>query len=214
MPDTIADFFTTTRQPVLVLSAGKPAQSSDPKTIKAVKASCFDYIDGQLEANPERVARSLHPDLAKRAVLGDTPYERFGLRRMSKEELVGLTKEGVLKTPVGQWQRTCTILDMTGNAASVRLETPWFVAYRECAVVQQTEDQMGLLQSSQARLGGITTPSQSSLPAAQASPPAPSVCRWMRSVARAPSWMRCGRSCRALRVRIRAISCDCASPLR
>ena len=85
----------------LVLSAGKPAQSSDPKTIKAVKASCFDYIDGQLEANPERVARSLHPDLAKRAVLGDTPYERLGLRRMSKEELVGLTKEGVLKTPVG-----------------------------------------------------------------------------------------------------------------
>ncbi|TDR41168.1 putative lumazine-binding protein [Tahibacter aquaticus] len=113
----------------IALAAGSPAENADPKTIEAVKATCFDYIDGQLEANPDRVARSLHPDLAKRAVIGDTPYERFGLRRMSKEELVGLTKQGALKTPADQWNRTCTILDITGNAASVRLETPWFVDY-------------------------------------------------------------------------------------
>ena len=117
----------------LVLAAASAAvpgpSAADPATIAAIEASCFDYVDGQLEADPARVARALHPDLAKRAVIGDTPYERLGLRRMSKEELVGLTREGALKTPKEQWDRNCRVLDVTGEAASVRLETPWFVDY-------------------------------------------------------------------------------------
>ena len=102
---------------------------ADSATITAIEATCFDYIDGQLEGNPQRVARSLHPDLAKRAAIGDTPDERLGLRRMSKEELVNLTKEGVLKTPKEKWSRSCKVLDVSDTAASVRLETPWFVDY-------------------------------------------------------------------------------------
>jgi hypothetical protein len=67
--------------------------------------------------------------LAKRSVIGDTPDERLGLRRMSKEELVSLTKNGALKTPPEQWDRSCKVLDVKDSAASVRLETPWFVDY-------------------------------------------------------------------------------------
>ena len=73
------------------------------------------------------MARALHPDLAKRAVIGDTPDERLGLRRMSKDELVSLTQQGALKTPKDQWNRSCRILDVTAETAAVRLETPWFV---------------------------------------------------------------------------------------
>ncbi len=117
----------------LILAAAATAPPAaivpDPATLAAIEATCFDYVDGQLEADPQRVARSLHPDLAKRAILGDTPDERLGLRRMSKEELVGLTRQGALKTPKEQWNRSCRVLDVTGNAASVRLETPWFVDY-------------------------------------------------------------------------------------
>ena len=106
-------------------AAASPA--ADAATIAAIEATCHDYVDGQLEADPQRVARSLHPDLAKRAVLGDTPDERLGLRRMSKEELISLTRQGVLKTPKEQWNRSCRILDVTAETAAVRLETPWFV---------------------------------------------------------------------------------------
>jgi hypothetical protein len=116
----------------LLLAAAAAVNTPSPPdaaTVAAIEATCFDYVDGQLEANPERVARSLHPDLAKRMVLGDTPDERLGLRRMSREELVGLTRQGALKTPKEQWNRTCRVLDVTANAASVRLETPWFVDY-------------------------------------------------------------------------------------
>src|SRR5262245_38333796 len=76
-----------------------PPAAIEPGTRAAIEATCFDYVDGQLEGDPERVARSLHPDLAKRRVLGETADERLGLRRMSKEELVELTKQGALKTP-------------------------------------------------------------------------------------------------------------------
>jgi hypothetical protein len=101
--------------------------AADAATVAAIEATCFDYVDGQLEGDPQRVARALHPDLAKRAVIGDTPYERLGLRRMSKDELVELTRQGALKTPKEQWNRSCRVLDVTADTAAVRLETPWFV---------------------------------------------------------------------------------------
>ena len=108
-------------------AATSPAPMADAATLAAIEATCLDYVDGQLEGDPARVARALHPDLAKRAVTGDTPDERLGLRRMSKEELVSLTRQGVLKTPKEQWNRSCRILDVTAETAAVRLETPWFV---------------------------------------------------------------------------------------
>src|SRR5688500_11838609 len=59
----------------------------DPAAVRAIEAVAYDYVDGQLEGDPARVARSLHPDLAKRAVKTD-PDETLALRRMSKDELV------------------------------------------------------------------------------------------------------------------------------
>lgn len=115
---------------LVAAAATSPAPATiDATTRAAIEATCFDYVDGQLEGDPARVARSLHPDLAKRRVLGDTPDERLGLRRMSKEELVELTKQGALKTPKEQWDRSCKVLDVAGNIAAVRAETPWFVDF-------------------------------------------------------------------------------------
>lgn len=109
---------------------GKPTLvPTTPATLAAIEATCFDYVDGQLEGDPARVARSLHPDLAKRAVLGETADEKLGLRRMGKEELVELTRQGVLKTPPAEWNRSCEVLDVAGNAAVARAETPWFVDF-------------------------------------------------------------------------------------
>lgn len=117
--------------------AARPASPSpmsrlvptNPATLVAIEAACFDYIDGQLEGDAARVARVLHPDLAKRAVLGETTDEKLGLRRMGKEELVELTRKGVLKTPPAQWDRSCEVLDVAGETAAVRAETPWFVDF-------------------------------------------------------------------------------------
>jgi len=106
-----------------------PPAAADPASLAAIQATCFDYLDGQLEGDPDRVARALHPDLAKRRVLGETPDERLGLRRMGKEELVELTRQGALKTPKEKWDRSCMVLDVAGDIAAVRAETPWFVDF-------------------------------------------------------------------------------------
>jgi len=106
-------------------------ETIDARTRAALEAVAYDYVDGQLEGNAERVARALHPDLAKRAVVGNGPTSRevFPLRRMSADELIDLTRQGALKTPREQWNRSVRVLDVTGNAAVVRVETPWFVDY-------------------------------------------------------------------------------------
>ncbi len=108
--------------------ADRPAQALDPATVKAVEAAVYDYVDGQLEGDPARVARVLHPDLAKRAVRSrPDPDETLGLRRMSRDELVDLTRQGALRTPREKWDRSVRVLDVAGNAAVARVETPWFV---------------------------------------------------------------------------------------
>ena len=113
----------------LAAAAATPTPPASPADLAAIEATCFDYVDGQLEGNADRVKRALHPDLAKRRVLGDTPDERLGHQRMGREELVALTRQGALKTPREAWDRSCRILDVTGDAAAVRVETPWFVDY-------------------------------------------------------------------------------------
>ena len=113
----------------LAAAAAAPVPAASPADLAAIEATCFDYVDGQLQGDPERVKRALHPDLAKRRVLGETADERLGLQRMSREELVDLTKRGALKTPQSEWNRSCRILDVAGNVAAVRVETPWFVDY-------------------------------------------------------------------------------------
>lgn len=117
--------------PLLLSLAVLPARAeTDPATIKAIEATAYDYVDGQLEGDAPRVARALHPDLAKRAVRASPDKdELLGLRRMSKDELIELTRQGVLKTPKEQWDRSVRVLDVTGTVAVVRVETPWFVDY-------------------------------------------------------------------------------------
>ncbi len=113
------------------IAAPVHASDDDAATIKAIEQVAYDYVDGQLAGDAARVARSLHPDLAKRAVVGDGPNSRevFPLRRMTADELVTLTVEGALKTPPEQWQRSVKVLDVIGNVAVVRVETPWFVDF-------------------------------------------------------------------------------------
>lgn len=103
----------------------------DGAAVAAIEQVALDYIDGQLEGDAGRVAGALHPDLAKRAVTGDGPSARetFPLRRMSADELIGLTAGGALKTPREQWVRSVRVLDIAGNVAVARVETPWFVDF-------------------------------------------------------------------------------------
>lgn len=112
----------------LAAIVASPAMAqADPAMNRAIEAAAYDYVDGQLEGNVERVTRALHPDLAKRTPRRESPYETLPLGRMTSDELIGLTREGALRTPKDQWQRSVRILGVDQDIATVRVETPWFV---------------------------------------------------------------------------------------
>lgn len=117
----------------IILAAAATSVGIPAPDRAAVEAVARDYVDGQLEGDAARVARSLHPDLAKRALVGDAPTGRelFPMRRMSADELIELTRQGALRTRRDRWDRQVTVLDAVGNIAVVRVETPWFVDFLE-----------------------------------------------------------------------------------
>ena len=116
---------------ILAASAANALAEADAQTIAAIEAAAYDYVDGQLEGDPARVARSVHPDLAKRSARNVDPNadEVYPLRRMSRDELLDLSRKGLLKTPKEQWSRSVKVLDVYGKSAVARVETPWFVDY-------------------------------------------------------------------------------------
>lgn len=99
-----------------------------PEPAQVVEQSVKDYVVGQYEADPARVSRVLHPDLAKRGLLGSGADDRelFPLRRMTSDELIDLTRRGELRTAPAEQVLAIRILDLTARTAIVRVDAPYF----------------------------------------------------------------------------------------
>ncbi len=115
----------------LVLAAGHAprAHAQDAADSAAIRSTALDYIEGWYEGNPERMERALHPELAKRIV---HTQEGKGSRldQMSAMTLVQATRTGYGKrTPPERQQKDVTILDVFGNAASVKVVAADWVDY-------------------------------------------------------------------------------------
>jgi hypothetical protein len=100
----------------------------------AIRAAALDYIEGWYEGNAERMERALHPELAKRIVNTDPRSGRNSLGQQSAMTLVLNTRRGGGKeTPPAQQRRDVRILDIFGNAASVRIDASTWVDYLQVA---------------------------------------------------------------------------------
>ena len=99
----------------------------------AIKQTALDYIEGWYEGNPERMERALHPDLAKRIVRTNAQGQSQ-LGQMSAMGLVqGVKRGGGKDTPKEKQQRDVTILDVYGNAASVKIVASDWIDYLHIA---------------------------------------------------------------------------------
>ena len=117
---------------ILASFTGTQAQTSDADR-EAIKATALDYIEGWYEGNPERLERALHPDLAKRIVRTNDRNQRM-LGQMSAMSLVqGVRNGGGKNTPKEKQQKDVTILDMFGNAASVKVIASDWIDYLHVA---------------------------------------------------------------------------------
>jgi hypothetical protein len=100
---------------------------------EAIKQTALDYIEGWYEGNPERMERALHPDLAKR-IVNTNAQGRSQLGQMSAMGLVqGVKRGGGKDTPKEKQQKDVTILDVFGNAASVKVVASDWIDYLHIA---------------------------------------------------------------------------------
>ncbi len=110
---------------LLALGGGPDKSDAD-----AIKKTALDYGQGWYEANAERMERALHPDLAKRALMPDPRSGKGMIDHFSAMGLVQATRKGGgSRTPTDQRKTDVTILDVTGNAACVKLEMDAWVDY-------------------------------------------------------------------------------------
>ena len=115
---------------VVSISAQTSVSDSDNE---AIKATALDYIEGWYEGNPERMERALHPDLAKR-IVNTNAQGRSSLGQMSAMSLVqGVKRGGGKDTPKEKQQKDVTILDVFGNAASVKVVASDWIDYLHIA---------------------------------------------------------------------------------
>jgi hypothetical protein len=122
----------------LVVFAGTVTTTQAQTTVSdadkaAITQTALDYLEGWYAADGERMERALHPELAKR-IVRTNPQGQSRLDQMGAMTLVQYTRRGGGKsTPKDQQQKDITILDVFGNAATVKAVARDWVDYLHIA---------------------------------------------------------------------------------
>ena len=112
----------------VLLSSGSGTKEAED--LEAIKQTALAYGQGWYEGNAERMEQALHPDLAKRAFFPDPLRGKARIDHLSALGLVQATREGHgTKTPKDQQRTEVKVLDVFGNAATVRLRMHDWVDY-------------------------------------------------------------------------------------
>jgi hypothetical protein len=109
--------------------AAQPARAQSSADSAGIRAAALDYIEGWYAGNGDRMARALHPELAKRIMNSDTAGNVW-IRDMTASELVrGARSGGGSRTPAAEQRKEVRILDIFQNTASVRIDAATWVDY-------------------------------------------------------------------------------------
>jgi len=102
--------------------------SQDPDDA-AIYQAASDYYGGWYDADAERIGRSLHPELAKRALRRYESGNSF-IHNLSKERMLEITKEGGgSEIPKTKQHYKITILDRYEEIASVKVIAYEYIDY-------------------------------------------------------------------------------------
>jgi hypothetical protein len=109
----------------------KNVQASD---LAGIRQAALDYLQGWYEADAERMRRSLHPELAKRAILRDPQTGETRFHHLGQPQMVAKTREGGgTDTPADKRYYEVTILDVYDGIACARAESYEYVDYLQLA---------------------------------------------------------------------------------
>ncbi|HEV2149882.1 MAG TPA: nuclear transport factor 2 family protein [Longimicrobiaceae bacterium] len=118
----------------VVLLAVSPARAQVAADSIAIRQAALDYIEGWYEADAERMARAVHPELAKRLVRTDRQSASSDIRQMGASELIMQTRRGGGKeTPKERQRKDVRILDIFESTSSVRVDADSWIDYMHLA---------------------------------------------------------------------------------
>ena len=109
---------------VLIVTFGVVPLARASDDAAAIRATVLDYIEGYYLSDPVRMERSLHPTYLKHTVSGSD-----GDVKVVEKRAVDMVQEARNKkdvTPEADRKEDITILDVSGDVASVKLvATAW-----------------------------------------------------------------------------------------
>jgi hypothetical protein len=111
------------------------ALRATPEEIEGIMQASRDYIEGWYNAEPERMARCLHPALIKRTIVSDPQAEglQVGPTR-SATDMVGYTQDGGgSDVPPAERGHEITILDVFRDIATVKVLSHDYMDYLHLA---------------------------------------------------------------------------------
>jgi hypothetical protein len=112
-----------------------PARPPTGADSAAIRQAALDYIEGWYAGDAERMARAVHPSLAKR-IVSSRGGVASRLHETTAAALVDDTRGGGGRdTPKDRQRTDVRILDTFGNAASVRIDAGDWVDYLHLARV-------------------------------------------------------------------------------
>ena len=101
---------------------------------EAVRQAVLDYVEGVYEVSPQRIERSVHPDLVKRGFYikkGETNYSNSPMTFTQLVELAKTyNKSGKLPKTA---PKEIVLLDVLDQTASVKLTAVWGIDYMHLA---------------------------------------------------------------------------------
>jgi hypothetical protein len=115
---------------LMAAALAAPARAQSAADSAAIRTTALDYAEGWYTGDAARMQRALHPDLAKRRVVGVSEEAR--LDQMDAAELVGATAARSGRSSA-DGQKDVDILDIFGSAATVRLTMDGWIDYMHMA---------------------------------------------------------------------------------
>jgi hypothetical protein len=105
------------------------AQAQTPQDTVGIREAALNYIEGWYAGDGDRMAKALHPELAKRIMFSDT-LGNVWIRDMGATELVrGTRAGGGTRTPAAERKTDYRLLDIFQNAASARIDAGGWIDY-------------------------------------------------------------------------------------
>jgi hypothetical protein len=120
---------------VAALAVQGDARSQAAADREAVHAAVLDYVEALYQAQPERIERSVHPDLAKRGYFrrrGETTFANEPMSYKQLHDLAGSWNKDK-KRPVAAAPKEITIYEVLNQTASAKLTALWGIDYMHLA---------------------------------------------------------------------------------